>query len=99
MHNSRADIVIPLFDCSVSPLFSLPPSWVLCSQLLPLVYAVPKQQRLCWAAWHVWFHIRFYVAMCYDSGESNKDRTVTYGPPLSGCLTAVRFICWYSYSR
>lgn len=27
MHNSRADIVIPLFDCSVSPLFSLPPSW------------------------------------------------------------------------
>ena len=27
MHNSRADIVIPLFDCSVSPLFSLSPSW------------------------------------------------------------------------
>lgn len=27
MHNSRADIVIPLFDYSVPPLFSLPPSW------------------------------------------------------------------------
>ena len=27
MHNSHADIVIPLFDYSVSPLFSLPPSW------------------------------------------------------------------------
>ena len=27
MHNSRADIVISLFDCNVPPLFSLPPSW------------------------------------------------------------------------
>ena len=27
MHNSRADTVIPPFDYSVPPLFSLPPSW------------------------------------------------------------------------
>ena len=27
MHNSRADAVILFFDYSVSPLFSLPPSW------------------------------------------------------------------------
>ena len=27
MHNSRADIVIPLFDYIVPPLFSLLPSW------------------------------------------------------------------------
>ena len=27
MHNSRADVVIPPFDYSVPPLFSLLPSW------------------------------------------------------------------------
>lgn len=35
MHNSRADIVIPLFDCSVSPLFSLPPSWYVAASHSP----------------------------------------------------------------
>lgn len=35
MHNSRADIVIPLFDCSVSPLFSLPPSWYVATSHSP----------------------------------------------------------------
>ena len=35
MHNSRADIVITLFDCDVAPLFSLPPSWYCVASVSP----------------------------------------------------------------
>ena len=35
MHNSRADIVIPLFDYSVQPLFSLLPSWYVAASHSP----------------------------------------------------------------